>query len=100
MFLEIMEGGRSEFGPLRHRIVLVFGDWLRFFLLLHLQGLLDRLFRFIFGKELVEIHAGVTTVKVGQALGQELIPLDTLMKSLGVFFLKEDVKTFLVVHLN
>ena len=39
-------------------------------------------------------------MKVGQALGQELIPLDTLMKSLGVFFLKEDVKTFLVVHLN
>lgn len=100
MFLKIMERGGSEFSPFGDGVVLIFAGGFGLLLLLDLGDLLDGLFEFVFGKELVKIHAGVAAVEVGQTFSEELLSLHPLVQGLGVFLLKEDVKTLLVVHLN
>ena len=46
---------------------------------------------FIFCQELVEIHAGVASLEVGDAFGERLFFGELLVEGLGVLLFEEDV---------
>jgi len=65
MFLKVMKGRGSEFGSLGDRIVLIFLFWIGFFPFFLFLRCLGSNLRLIFGKKLIKVHAGITTLKIG-----------------------------------
>ena len=98
MFLEIVEGRCVELALAGHRKLFVELGRGGLFLADGLFGFLFGLGGLIFGQELVEILARVSSLEVGYAFGQKFILGMVFLEGLCVFFLEENSHVFCLLH--
>lgn len=98
MLLEIVKGRGVEFSSFREREVFVVRVGTGFFLFFWFLWLFGVLWFVVFGEELIEVHAGITSLQVGNADWQELFPVVVLVKRFCMLFFKEDANSFVLIH--